>query len=57
MTSVTRPGRTALPRRVEAIDVGVTRWLAWYGILITRLGRSPEPLRSPRRGSRGILER
>ncbi len=38
MTPITRPGGTPLPRRFEAIDVRITRWLARYGIVITRLG-------------------
>ena len=38
MTPITRLGRAALTRRFVEIDVRITRWLARYGILITRLG-------------------
>jgi uncharacterized membrane protein YphA (DoxX/SURF4 family) len=38
MTPVTRPGHSPLSHRFQAIDVRITRWLARYGILITRLG-------------------
>lgn len=38
MTPISRPGDTALSRRFVEIDVRITRWLARYGIPITRLG-------------------
>jgi len=38
MTPVSRARGASLPSRFDALDARITRWLARYGILITRLG-------------------